>query len=991
MKNRTPLKPNTELFFTNHAGGWMHYVVGELIGQGGSCLVYDGFYVNNAGLKNTVRIKECYPHKLNLDRNEDGSLHVLERDAQMFQAYKERLRTSFVVLNELHQTSGLTNLTSNVFDLYEANQTIYIVSSYTEANTLEKTQIPDIMTAIQIVISIAKSIEKIHECGFLYLDLKPENVLIYQETPDFVQLFDFDSVIPMEPEEGTAEYKISYSAGFSPMEQKLGNLSKLGRSSDVYSLGAVFFYLLFGRTPRAMDCGYEATYDYEQLQWKQPLRQKVYKQLTEFFHHTLQSFYMDRYQTIAEVLKQLELIAKYAALPVPWINTNFVSNDEIVIGREQELQAIEAWWKDEQTLLFVTGMGGIGKSTLVRKFATEHRNQYDTILYLKYHNNITETITDDVSFCIHGYEQKSEESLNDYYMRKLKVAKELTKDAKVLLIIDNFSGLLEEYFTTLLSTNWKIIVITRQNMSDYAYACIHVTALPHKNEQYHLFEHHLGRTISEHERKKVDTLIRFVAGHTLALVLIAKQMKKSYLSMEEAVTLAKNNGFTEIAPEKVNYMQDDRTYYEKISTIVKAIFDVSVLSEIKISCLKLLSLFDTKGVGVHEAKSLLHLESLDEINELVEQGFLEVTQNRISMHPLIQEMLHQVPWTSEQRILAVAKLEELYQTIQKEIPFKNTYATNKDHSRNQRCFRAELEIARTILFHAGRDALLREHKAYSALLHVTLMNTPKDQEDYVLSNCDKILHNPKFEDPCAKMELFDYVVTLKCQTNDYDGAIAYLKKAYELVKRENDHFIIGLYYEMLIDFYEEFLDGAYGSKEKEAIALIRKMLHANDRAIHHMKRSKHTNAQSLTAKYILSKASIMIRSMPEKKRTIKKLINRANKAIEKNVLELLEVIVTYSLVQAWYYTLCEPDMELVVRYLNDVYRKFQFQYVSDLELIDHYYIPAANMMWEFMEQEETLALLEEAICICEEHEEEIPYERKKQDLLKYHLEVCEES
>lgn len=51
MNERESLKSNTDIRFTNHAGGEMHYVVGEVIGRGGSCLVYDGYYINNAGQK----------------------------------------------------------------------------------------------------------------------------------------------------------------------------------------------------------------------------------------------------------------------------------------------------------------------------------------------------------------------------------------------------------------------------------------------------------------------------------------------------------------------------------------------------------------------------------------------------------------------------------------------------------------------------------------------------------------------------------------------------------------------------------------------------------------------------------------------------------------------------------------------------------------------------------------------------------------------------
>ena len=177
MRERKSLKPNTDIRFANHTGGEMHYVVGEVIGMGGSCVVYDGYYINNAGTRNTVRIKECYPYKLHITREENGNLIVDGNEEARFEEYKERIRKSFDIANTFHQTSGLTNLTSNVFDRYEANNTVYIVSSYTEGSTLAETELESLSDAIRTVISVSKSVEKMHDNGYLYLDVKPENVL----------------------------------------------------------------------------------------------------------------------------------------------------------------------------------------------------------------------------------------------------------------------------------------------------------------------------------------------------------------------------------------------------------------------------------------------------------------------------------------------------------------------------------------------------------------------------------------------------------------------------------------------------------------------------------------------------------------------------------------------------------------------------------------------------------------------------------------------
>ena len=136
MKGRIHLKPNTELRFQNHAKGMMHFVVTDVLGEGGSCIVYNGYYLNNTNTKTTVRIKECYPYKLHLERDEDNYIRVREVEERLFLEYKERVVQSFKIANELHESSGLNSFTSNMYDVYEANNTVYIVSSYDEGHTI---------------------------------------------------------------------------------------------------------------------------------------------------------------------------------------------------------------------------------------------------------------------------------------------------------------------------------------------------------------------------------------------------------------------------------------------------------------------------------------------------------------------------------------------------------------------------------------------------------------------------------------------------------------------------------------------------------------------------------------------------------------------------------------------------------------------------------------------------------------------------------------
>lgn len=991
MRERKPLKPNTTLRVWNHAGGEMHFVVGKVVGMGGSCIVYDGFYLNNIGTKNTVRIKECVPYQLHLDRNSDGTLLIPEHEREKFQIYKEKMQRAFDVANELHQSAGLTNLTSNVFDRYEANNTVYIVSSYTEGNTLANIDFETLKDAVRVVISVAKTINHIHDKGYLYLDIKPDNILMYNETPDLIQLFDFDSVIPIDAFEMITEYKISYSVGFAPFEQKKGILSQIGIHSDIYSIGALLFYLLFGRTPKAVDCGSDVEYDYTKIKWDTEHQEKVYKELTTFFHNTLQVCSMDRYPSMSDVVTQLELISKYADLPVPFICSGFVTNGGVVVGREQEFRRLQDWYEGDEKILFVTGMGGIGKSTIVREFINKNRANIEHMIYLQYRDSVYETVADDTQFLINGCEKNEAETVKEYFERKIKIAKEQILDANALLVIDNFDGELDETFTELLDIGWKVIVITRLDMHNFDYPYLHVGRLEEKAELHLLFETNLGRKLKSDEYRKLNRIIDLVAGHTLVLVLIARQIAKSFIDVDMAMQLVEAHGFSELAPERVDYMQDGRAYYDKIATIIMSVYDVSQLSENKKKCMKVLSLFNIPGLDVKAAKSLLKLESLDELNELIDLGWLERSDHNVQMHPLIQETMHQVAWTTAYRAIALDEMQILYKEI-KRTPKHKKYLSRVSEKLQQNVIQFDIEnlrrqktlqIAKSVLQNAGKDTMLKNEKRYKNLLVVTLMNLPKDQESYIIRNSEQLFRDHTYQNHYSIMELYDYVVYLQCQKASYKKAQQYLKRAGTFAKQWKNDYISGLYFDMWADFYEALLDGAYYTSNENERALLEKLFLATDKAIYHMGKAKHKNAERFTVKYKLGKAALMIRSVPEHYKKIKKLILSTRNFMERCIPDCTEEIAIYYMVWAWYYTLCEPEQRLVHRYLQRAADINVVRTISKLDEIDYFYIPAANMMCEFGAFEEAMDFLQEACRICEEHGDSIPYIRKKQDLLKY--------
>lgn len=99
---------------------------------------------------------------------------------------------------------------------------------------------------------LAAAIHYAHEHGILHRDLKPSNVLI--DADDQPRITDFGLARRLDGESSlTMTGQVLGSPNFMPPEQAGAKRGKVGRTSDVYALGGILYYLLTGRAPFQAD------------------------------------------------------------------------------------------------------------------------------------------------------------------------------------------------------------------------------------------------------------------------------------------------------------------------------------------------------------------------------------------------------------------------------------------------------------------------------------------------------------------------------------------------------------------------------------------------------------------------------------------------------------------------------------------------------------------------------------------------------------------
>jgi serine/threonine-protein kinase len=109
--------------------------------------------------------------------------------------------------------------------------------------------------AVHFLRQVCGALREAHAVGLIHRDVKPGNILVCERggQPDVAKLLDFGLVLVQgraDQTDLTAENAITGTPHYMSPEQAAGR-EDVDRRADIYSLGAVAYFLLTGRPPFA--------------------------------------------------------------------------------------------------------------------------------------------------------------------------------------------------------------------------------------------------------------------------------------------------------------------------------------------------------------------------------------------------------------------------------------------------------------------------------------------------------------------------------------------------------------------------------------------------------------------------------------------------------------------------------------------------------------------------------------------------------------------
>lgn len=221
-----------------------------------------------------------------------GSLRAIKRIRQDSRFYESLRREALILKNLKHPNIPM------IYDVEEEDDFIYIIEEYLEGESLKTYMLEpshrNKEMVLDFAIQVSGLLEYLHQQTppILYLDLKPDNLLVWQQT---LKLLDFGAAVRMEPGQRMGAESWG-TRGYAAPEQYDG-LMWTDPRSDIYGFGMLFFYMMTGESYE--NVGEERfSQMLEHLEWGEPYRR--------FLKRCIKQSLKERFQGMDEVIAELK-------------------------------------------------------------------------------------------------------------------------------------------------------------------------------------------------------------------------------------------------------------------------------------------------------------------------------------------------------------------------------------------------------------------------------------------------------------------------------------------------------------------------------------------------------------------------------------------------------------------------------------------------------------------------------------------------------------
>lgn len=538
------------------------------------------------------------------------------------------------------------------------------------------------LSVVRIMIDFLDVLKDIHEKGkFILSDIKPDNLFLYGDLERIIKrkrpfpfYIDYGSCIALAEEQGknspyprTAPIsgnRYIGTKGYSPWERWHINNEQpftLSTSSDLYSIARVFLFMITGDNfsrkgydvitheniycdilTNTDDCNDTECINIAITTAKNKRKLMQYSEYAfEIVEKIIRGFLSNnenKRESIDVFINYLEELERRLdhnyylsqVLPQRFNNNRF-------IGRQDELERLNKMIA-ENDVVFVSGIGGIGKTELVSQYAATFEGLVIYGFYETYYDDTNTNIGLKNYIMNIPISEKNIRSLaldedKNTYQNRYNILKNLSRK-DVLFIVDNYNTEDDSYLKDLISLGYKIVFTTKNDYEKYGYAQLNLTELS-EDDCVEIYRN--GCENIENDICKL--IVRKLKYHTESIVLISAQQKYEHLSGLEMLNRLEK-GLNSIGTSKIAYRKNGILYNDNNAyALIRKIFDMSDFSKEEIHLLRCVSLFGDAGVEIKKILELCNIDNMNIINKMGELRWLSKNSDRAYIKPIIKETI----------------------------------------------------------------------------------------------------------------------------------------------------------------------------------------------------------------------------------------------------------------------------------------------------------------------------------------------------------------
>lgn len=322
------------------------------------------------------------------------------------------------------------------------------------------------------------------------------------------------------------------------------------------------------------------------------------------------------------------------------LSTKTIFSSKSFVGRKKVIEEIDQYFHNGHHVIFLHGIGGIGKTQVGKRYIEQHRDEYDTVIYATYEGDIKALINNEKTFVIEPQmirKTKSDNNLEsdeEFFLRKLEKIKKLSNE-RTLILIDNLDEPYKEEFATLFDGPYRLLITTRVDYSYTEYPQVEINPLEDVEELKDLFFNNYDSDLIDRNDPHLSELFNLVNKHTYTIELLAKHMANSLQSVDEMIDALKKEGILSLNEEVINTDMKTSIAYQNLLKMYK----ISDLNELEINALRFLLFVPIEGIPLIYIKMWGGVDIFKTVRELEKRSWVIKGSNGYTLHPIVYQIV----------------------------------------------------------------------------------------------------------------------------------------------------------------------------------------------------------------------------------------------------------------------------------------------------------------------------------------------------------------